>query len=182
MDKRRETLPAERQTNTLPALQLSKTEFLQAYSPAKCLKAMAQYKTPLQCSTAKEIPTVAAIRKTYGEEYISGYIKLWIVNLYEFFGKSALSDAQLDEAAFLALDGRYYLNLADINAVFTSLKKASTDISPQKIVRAFEDYDGRRAAEYYNHSVAAETFPDYGTRTAELKLLKVSNYKPRKNK
>lgn len=161
----------------LPALQLSKPEFLQTFSPAKCLKAMAKYKTPLQCSQASEIPTVAAIRKAYGEEYITGYIKLWIVNLYEFFGKQPLSDAQLDEAAFLALDGRYYLNLADINAVFTQLKKATADISPQKIVRAFEEYDSRRATEYYNHSVAVETFPDYGTRTADLKLLKISEYK-----
>jgi len=166
----------------LPALQLSGPEFLRTFAPSKCLKAMARYKTPLQCSTAKDIPSVADIRKAYGEEYITGYIKLWIINLYEFFGKSPLSDAQLDEAAFLALDGRHYLNLADINAVFTQLKKATADISPQKIVRAFEEYDGRRAAEYYNHSVAAETFPDYGKRTAELRLLNISEYKTRKNK
>lgn len=180
MAKETETLPVQKQQNTLPALQLSKAEFLQAFSPAKCLKAMAKYKTPLQCSRAADVPTVAGIRKAYGEEYISGYIKLWIVNLYEFFGKQPLSDAQLDEAAFLAVDARYYLNLADINAVFTGLKKSASDISPQKIVKAFEDYDCRRASEFYNHSVAEETFPDYGTRTADLKLLKINNYKPKK--
>ena len=166
--------------NTLPALQLSKEEFLKTFSPAKCLRAMAKYKTPVQCSLAADVPTIAAVRKTYGEEYISGYIKLWIMNLYDFFGKQPLNDMQLDEAAFLCIEGRYYLNLADINAVFTILKKSAADINPQKIVKAFEDYDIRRAKDFYNHTLTTDVHPDYGTRTADLKLLKINNYKPKK--
>jgi len=71
-----------------------------------------------------KLPSLATIRKTYGENFTEGYIATWITNLVEFFqvGKR-MGENQIIETSMLVLEDYYMLTLADINLVFTRAKK-----------------------------------------------------------
>ncbi len=72
----------------------------------------------------KKLPSLAKVRKTYGEEFTEGYVAIWITNLVEFFevGKR-MGENQIIETAMLIMQDYYMLTLADINLVFTRAKK-----------------------------------------------------------
>ncbi len=71
-----------------------------------------------------KLPSLAKVRKTYGEEFTEGYVAVWITNLVEFFevGKR-MGENQILETAMLVMQDYYMLTLADINLVFTRAKK-----------------------------------------------------------
>lgn len=72
-----------------------------------------------------KLPSLATVRKTYGENYTEAYVAIWITNLVEFFqvGKR-MGESQIDETAMLIIQDYYMLTLADINLIFTRAKKA----------------------------------------------------------
>lgn len=78
--------------------------------------------TELACIESKA-PTIASIRKSFGQDYIQAYIEMWIVNLRMFFnvGKS-MTDEQTYMTAELIVDTFYNLNIADINLIFKNAK------------------------------------------------------------
>lgn len=133
----------------VPALQLSKTEFLQTFSPVKCLKQFKTDTTPLSCAQHNDIPTATDLRLQYGDDYLTGYIKLWIINCFEYFGAKPPDGDRLEEAVTFCLEKRYYLNLSDITLIFSNLKRNYMDITLQRIVKAFADYADERAVSYY---------------------------------
>lgn len=136
-------------TAQLPALQLSKVEFLKAYSPVKCLRTFKE-DTAVACASNGEMPTANDLKKVYGEEYLIGYVKLWIINCFEYFDKKPPEGDRLEEGVLLCLENRYYLNLADINLIFKEIKRTYQDVSLPKIRKVFEEYTAQRAEDYYN--------------------------------
>jgi len=70
-----------------------------------------------------DMPTIATIKKTYGEDFIQAYIEGWIVNLREFINiGNKMTNEQTSETAMLIVDEYYNLNLADINFIFKNAK------------------------------------------------------------
>lgn len=64
------------------------------------------------------------MRKTYGEKWTVAYLAAWIIGVQEFFNIAAkMNDAQVEETAFMILDGFWALNIADVNLVFGNAKR-----------------------------------------------------------
>lgn len=139
----------------LPALQLSKIEFLKAFSPVKCLRTFKE-DSAVMCASNSSIPTAFDLKKTYGEEYLIGYVKLWIINCFEYFDKKPPEGDRLEEGVLLCLENRYYLNLADINLIFKEIKRTYQDVSLPKIRKVFEEYTARRADEFYTAQLSKD--------------------------
>ena len=71
-----------------------------------------------------KLPSLAKVRKAYGEDFTEDYVAVWITNLVEFFqvGKR-MGESQIMETAMFVMQDYYMLTLADINLVFTRAKK-----------------------------------------------------------
>jgi hypothetical protein len=68
-------------------------------------------------------PSIAKIKKTYGEDFIQAYIEGWIVNLREFLNIGRkMTDEQTQETAMMIVDEYYNLTIADINIIFKRAK------------------------------------------------------------
>ncbi len=163
----------------VPALKLSKTEFLQTFSPVKCLKQFKSDIIPLDCSRHTDLPTLTDIRNHYGDEYLTGYIKLWIINCFEYYGTKPPDGDRLEEAVMFCVENRNYLNISDVNLIFGDIKRNYMDITLQRIVRAFADYADERAAAFYDkklreddivkkHGYIPKPIEDIVNKTAEL--------------
>ena len=133
----------------LPALQLNQKEFLQAFSPVKCVKAFQADIIPLDCARRSDVPTLIDIKKQYGEDYLTGFVCLWITEILDYYGKKYPSENVIKTCASDCLKGRLYLNIADINLIFGDIRRTASDINMPRIVKAFEDYCAERAASYY---------------------------------
>lgn len=141
---------------TVPALQLSKAEFLKNFSPVKCLKQFQSDNAPLTCANHTDLPSIVDIKLQYGDDYLIGYLKLWIINCFEYFGVKPPDGDRLEEAVLLCTENRQYLNLSDINLIFGNIKRKYMDISLQKIRKAFEDYADERAAAFYDNQLHSD--------------------------
>ena len=144
-------------TAQCPALQVPAADFLKQNSPQKVLLQCAAIKTPLAAANAQDSPTLVAIRREYGDKFIYGYLKLWLVNLTEYLGASQMSDVQLDTTAILLLSDNYYLNLADLNVVMGAVMRGertiSSPINGAKVSKLFADYRADRCAAYVDSQV-----------------------------
>ena len=142
----------ERKAGEPPALQVGAADFLKQNTPVKVMRECLAIKTPLEAAKATDKPTLGAIRKQYGDDFIAGYLKLWIINLSEYLGMSLMSDMQLEETALLLLSDNYYLNLADLNVVMGAIKRGertiSSPINGAKLSKLFADYRADRCAAY----------------------------------
>ena len=144
-------------TAQYPALQVPAADFLKQNSPLKVMQQCLAIKTPLAAAKAQDMPTIGAIRKQYGDDFIAGYLKLWIINLSEYLGASLMSEMQLEETALLLLADNYYLNLADLNVVMGAVKRGertvTTPINGAKLSKLFADYRDDRCAAYVDSQV-----------------------------
>jgi len=101
----------------------TKKDFLKKCSPRSVAKSCKNVNSvPAVLET--KLPTLATVRRTYGEDFTEAYVATWITNLVEFFevGKR-MGEYQIDETAMLIMQDYYMLTLADINLVFTRAKK-----------------------------------------------------------
>jgi hypothetical protein len=106
-----------------------------------------------------DLPTVASIKKTYGEDFIQAYIEGWIVNLREFVnvGKK-MTDEQTSETSILVVDEYYNLNLADINFIFKNAKIGNYGqiygrLDGQIILTWFDDHFNKRCSVAADESI-----------------------------
>ena len=95
-------------------------------------------------------PSIGVIIRKYGIKKIEAYIKIWLINLNEVINlKRPLKEHQIDECAYLIVDGFKNITIADINIIF---KKAKTGeygelyetLSVDKILRWFNEYFNER--------------------------------------
>ena len=164
-----------------PALQFNQKEFLQAFSPLKCVTAFESDLTPLDCAKRTDIPTLIDIKNKYGEDYLTGFVCLWITEILDYYGKKYPSENVIKTCASDCLKGRLYLNIADINLIFGDLRRTALDINMPRIVKAFADYATERAASFYEkrlreddvikkHGFIPKSIDDIATKTAETML------------
>lgn len=111
------------------------------------------------------MPSIVAIKKNFGEDFVQAYIEGWVVNIREFInvGKK-MTDEQTQETAMLIVDEYYNLNLADINLIFKNAKlgrygKYYDRLDGQIILSWFEEHFNNRCKIAADESVrAAEQF------------------------
>ena len=115
------------------------------------------------------LPTISAIKKQYGYDFIQAYIEGWIVNLREFInvGKK-MTDMQCNETAMLIVDEYFNLTIADINLIFKNAKLGKYGamydrLDGQMILSWFEKHFYERCSAAANMSVReAESFSGAG--------------------
>ena len=137
----------------IPALQLSQKEFLTAYNPDQCAE---QFKTdliPLDCARRQDLPLLADISRQYGREVLITYIYIWITNTLDYFGKKYPDNNVIKTCISDCLKGREYLNIADVNMIFSDLRRTASDVNMPRFVKAFADYAAERAASYYENQL-----------------------------
>ncbi len=137
----------------IPALQLSQKEFLTAYNPDQCAE---QFKTdliPLDCARRQDLPLLADISRQYGREVLITYIYIWITNTLDYFGKKYPDNNVIKTCISDCLKGREYLNIADVNMIFSDLRRTASDVNMPRFVKAFADYASERAASYYENQL-----------------------------
>lgn len=148
---------AKRQNSSI-ALPKSQTEFLKNHTVVCCMKKFNKANTA-SLAIKSEAPTLASLRKTYSEDFMLAYIELWLVNLNDFINVSRkMKPDQMSELAFLIFQDFYYFNLADINLVFSKIKKGEfgilyESIDGVKILSFFKQYEAERIDISYDEGI-----------------------------
>ncbi len=101
----------------------SKRDFLKECSPSAVAK-ICRSVSSVPAVFETQLPSLAKVKKQYGEDFTEAYVAMWITNLVEFFsvGKR-MGENQIIETASFIMQDYYMLTLADINLVFTRAKK-----------------------------------------------------------
>jgi hypothetical protein len=131
-----------------PALQVPAAAFIKEFAPLPAMRRCCGIDTPIKASRAEELPTLVSIRKAYGEAFILGFIKLWIIDLIEYLGGKEMTDAQLEETSMRVYHNNYYLNIADLNLVLNRVKDGditvAAPINGAKLNQLFAAYRDER--------------------------------------
>jgi hypothetical protein len=108
-----------------------------------------QLRTVKDCLSVKT-PTIASVRRTFGEEKLKSYIALYLIDLNKSLNlKRFLSDEQIYECSELIVYEFVNLTLADITFVFKRAKMGHygelyESLSLDKIIRWFSEYYDER--------------------------------------
>ncbi|MBQ4408840.1 MAG: hypothetical protein II852_17720 [Bacteroidales bacterium] len=137
----------------IPALQLSKKEFLTQFNPDQCTERFKADIIPLDCAKRQDLPLLADISRQYGREVLITYIYVWITNTLDYFGKKYPDNNVIKTCISDCLKGREYLNIADVNMIFSDLRRTASDVNMPRFVKAFADYAAERAASYYENQL-----------------------------
>lgn len=134
-------------------------EFIVKYSPKACLSKFKAVKTIKQ-ALKQNAGSLSQIKKGYGQEFQKTYLMLWMVDLQEKVGvKNKMHEEVIEECAEFVIEDYYYLNLADINLIFTRAKKGFygplyESISMPKILEWFENYANERGELAYSVDIS----------------------------
>ena len=142
----------------LPALKLDGPTFLMEYSPVKIQEKYSKVSTALQASAA-DIPSLLDLDKTYGRDYVLGYVKLWLINLADFLDLKQPTDQQLTLSASTIYDKNKTLNLADLKVVTESILSGDvplTAVRSDKVCPLLAKYWQRRCTENQEHHDAQQ--------------------------
>lgn len=113
------------------------------------------------------MPSIATVKRKFGDDFIQAYIEGWVVNIREFInvGKK-MTDEQTRETAILIVDEYYNMNLADINMIFKNAKlgkygKYYDRLDGQIILSWFEQHFSERCRLAAEESIReAENYKD----------------------
>lgn len=128
----------------------TKDQFLKDFTVKNCLMKFTKVRTSLAAYN-ENAPTLASVFKIYGQEFIIAYIEYWIDNLNDFINASRkMTPDQMGETAIMIYQYYPYLNVADLNLVFTKIKhgefgKLYESIDGVKILEYFRTYSNERA-------------------------------------
>lgn len=138
----------QRKAGKMPALQMMPAAFIKEYAPLPAMRRCGGIDTPVKAARNEELPTLVLIKGKYGEAFMVGFIKLWIIDLIEYLGGKELTDAQLEETALRIYVNNYYLNIADLNIVLNRVKDGdvaiATPINGAKLNQLFAAYREER--------------------------------------
>ena len=87
-----------------PALQLNQKEFLQTFSPIKCVTMFEADIIPLDCARRSDVPSLIDIKKQYGEDYLTGFVCLWITEILDYYGKKYPSENVINTIYIFKID------------------------------------------------------------------------------
>ena len=131
-----------------PALLMPPADFLKRFSPLSAMRECAAIKTPVMAAKSADMPALASMRRQYGDKFVLGFVKLWIIDLIEYLGGKVMEDTQLEETAQRIFQNNYYLNVADFNLLLNRVKDGditiATPINGAKLNRIFADYREER--------------------------------------
>lgn len=131
----------------------------------------------------QNVPSLASIFKSYGQEFIIAYIEYWIDNLNDFTNASRkMNPDQMGETAIMVYQYYPYLNVADLNLVFTKIKqgefgKLYESIDGVKILEYFRTYANERANNIEKQNINAdEKFKQHNDykRTSDISDIKTA--------
>ena len=131
---------------------------LAIYKPGQALAVLKKCNTPAKCMDSST-PALAEIKKEKGEEAALITIEAWILDLTDFLNISRpMNHGQIRQTAVLIMGDFYYLNIADINLIFTRAKKGYFgelygSLDGSKIYQWFQQYDNERASIAYNEAL-----------------------------
>lgn len=112
-------------------------------SPALITRQLNKVNNPLQAINT-ECKTLALIKKDNDENKVLSIISAWIIDLNEFLNiKNQMSESQIEQTALFILDDYYYFNIAEINLIFTRIKKGFYG-------SFYESLDGTKLLSYFN--------------------------------
>lgn len=135
----KQELAAYKQQRNLPA---TNEQFIRENTVTACMKKYRHTKTA-EVALKTQAPTLASLKRAYGDDFQSAYVEMWIENLNDFLNVNRkMSEAQVAETAMLLLQEYYYLHLADINLVFSKIKKG-------EFGNLFESIDGAKVLTYF---------------------------------
>lgn len=124
-------------------------QFVASYCPKSCLLVFSKINTTELCIASK-LPSLAILKKAYGNDFTLAYLELWLDNLNDFLNvKRKLTPSQMQEIAIFIYQDYYYFKLTDINLVFSKIKKGEygqfyETLDGPKIIAAFEKYAADR--------------------------------------
>jgi len=127
---------------------------LAKYSPARSIIELRKYNSPLACLSSGTL-ALSQIRKEEGEDKVLTVLEMWIVDINDFFNiQNKMKPGQIKETALMILQDFYYMNIADLNLVFTNAKKGKhgalyASLDGSKIYQWFDQHDKNRANAAY---------------------------------
>lgn len=133
-----------------PAIKLNEGEFLVKFSPINCMMLYKNVSSAILAFQTNSISLVS-IKKDYSQDFTLAYLEAWILNLNDFLSIARkMNNAQIQETAILIFDEFYYYNVADINLIFTRIKKGYygkfyESIDGMKLIDIFYQYSNERA-------------------------------------
>ncbi len=129
-------------------------DFFKEFKPVNCMKLYRDVNT-LPVAVKCETYSLATINKMFSREIAVEYLKLWIIDLNEYMNMSrSMTEMQIEQTAILLYDEYYYLNLSEMNLVFTKIKKGAYGdlynlLNGAKIMSCFALYNEERTAWYF---------------------------------
>jgi hypothetical protein len=128
---------------------------IELYKPKELMIQLRGANTPVKCIKS-DAKVLAVIKKDIGEKELNKLIKVWIADLNDFLNISRkMSLPQAEQTATMIISDFYYMNMADINLVFTRAKKGYygalyESLDGMKIYSWFEKYANERAQAAYD--------------------------------
>ncbi len=121
-------------------------DFLAKFNPLESYQLFRHCITPAQCIRSGA-PALSSVRKLHNKPFVVEYITLWIVGLNEFLNiKTKMNPSQIQQTAEIIFNSYYYLNIADLNLIFTNIK---TGIYGS----LYESLDGAKILTWFNQYI-----------------------------
>jgi len=125
--------------------------------------------TPMKCINS-DAPALAIIKKEQGEDKLIDIIMSWVIELNDFLNISRkMNPPQVKQTSVMIMSDFYFMNIADINLVFSRAKKGYYGIMYEsldgsKIYSWFDQYATERAQTAFDdklneHSTLKEKRP-----------------------
>ena len=161
------------------ALPSTTKEFLLEHTVPQCLRKLRTVTTPA-LAIKSEMPTLGALKKAYSEDFMLAYIELWLVNLNDFINVARkMNPAQMQELSLMIYQDYYYFNLADLNLVFSMIKKGEfgplyESIDGAKVLACFQKYVIKRESVAFDvgleeHKLTKPTKDERRNKAIEIK-------------
>ena len=112
----------------------------------------------IQHAVKVDSPSIGTVRRTYGDEETSDYLKLWILDLCQSVNlKRPLTETQIDEISLLIITEFNNITLADAYLVFKNAKMGKygsfyESLDCPKVLTWFSDYMDERMSVHMNRS------------------------------
>jgi len=126
--------------------------------PEQAMIKLSDCNTPAKCIKS-ETDSLAIIRKEQGEKKLIDIVMSWIIDLNDFINVSRkMNAAQVNQTAIMIMNDFYYMNIADINLVFTRAKKGYfgelyQSLDGLKIYSWFDQYATERAQTAFDDNI-----------------------------
>lgn len=126
--------------------------------PKELMIKLSDVNTPLKC-VQSDNPSLAEIKKEVGPKKLAAIIQMWIADINNFLNISRkMNTEQAQQTSTMILNDFYYMNIADINLVFSRAKKGYygelyQSIDGMKIYLWFDQYATERAQSTFDDNI-----------------------------